>query len=99
MIKMEEGIQFDFSIKKYPKEGYLQHTYSPLRNLKEVSGEITDFKISSDKLNLNLRNLIIECQPSYDGTVNLIINDDVNVPRIINTRFTKKENNIYYFNY
>ena len=35
----------------------------------------------------------IECQPSYDGTVNLILNDDLNPPKIINTRFTKLEDN------
>lgn len=91
----QEGIQFDIEVKKYPKEGYLQHTYSALRNLKNIKGEITNFEIPSESLNIALRNLILECQPSYDGTVNLIINDDVNVPRIINTRFTKKENNSF----
>lgn len=37
--------------------------------------------------------LDIECQPSYDGSVNLIINDDKNAPKIINTRFSKLEDN------
>lgn len=88
-------INFKFDIIKYPKEGYLQHTYSPLQILKggeEGGDQIGDFTIPGGKLNLKLRNINIDCQPSYDGTVNLILNDDVNVPRIINTRFSKKEN-------
>lgn len=37
----------------------------------------------------------IECQPSYDGSVNLIINDDLSVPRIINSGFSLLEDNNY----
>ena len=56
--------------------------------------ELTDFK--TDKLNFDLNHPVqIECQPSYDGSVNLILNDDKNPPRMINTRFTPIENNRY----
>jgi hypothetical protein len=37
----------------------------------------------------------IEIQPSYDGSVNLILNDDKNIPRLINSRFSVREKNTY----
>jgi hypothetical protein len=84
-------MKFKLSVKKYPQEGDLQHTYSPLKNLlDEKENFIKDF--NTDELSIDLNNpLNIECQPSYDGTVNLVINDDKNPPRIINSRFTKIE--------
>ena len=76
----------------YPEEGELQHTYSPLKNLMKEDGTLSDFKVDIDKFPININNpLSIECQPSYDGTVNLIISDDENPIRCINTRFTKTE--------
>lgn len=86
-------MKFKLSVKKYPQEGDLQHSYSPLKNLlDEKENFIKDF--STDELSIDLNNpLNIECQPSYDGTVNLVINDDKNPPRIINSRFTKIEDN------
>ena len=84
--------KFKLYAKKYPQEGDLQHTYSPLKNILEVDNSIVDF--NTKELSIDLNNpLNIECQPSYDGTVNLIINDDKNPPRIINSRFTKIEDN------
>ena len=82
-------------IKKYNQEGDLQNTYSALRNkINSEDNSLVDF--NTDELSIDLNNpLNIECQPSYDGTVNLIINDDINPPRIINTRFTKIEDNKY----
>lgn len=85
-------MKYSLHIKKYPQEGDLQHTYSPLKNLLETDNSIVNF--NTTELSINLNNpLNIECQPSYDGTVNLIINDDINPPRIINSRFTKTEDN------
>ena len=79
-------------VKKYPQEGDLRHTYSALKNKVNPDNSLVDF--NTDELSINLNNpLNIECQPSYDGTVNLIINDDTNPPRIINSRFTKIEDN------
>ena len=82
-------------IKKYRQEGDLDDTYAPLRNIiDDVDNSICDF--NTNELSIDLNNpLSIECQPSYDGTVNLIINDDKNPPRIINTRFTKIEDGRY----
>ena len=65
-----------------------------MKNLVEIDNAIVDF--NTEELSIDLNNpLNIECQPSYDGTVNLIINDDKNPPRIINSRFTKIEDGRY----
>ena len=85
-------MKYNLYAKKYPQEGDLQHTYSPLKNLLEKDNSIVNF--NTTELSINLNNpLNIECQPSYDGTVNHIINDDKNPPRIINSRFTKIDDN------
>ena len=95
------------TVKKYNQEGDMAHEYRPLRN-KLLAGQqqesetgqqitpkdLTDFR--TKEIDVDLDNpLNIECQPSYDGTVNLIINDDKNPPRIINTRFSAIEDNRY----
>lgn len=88
------------SLKQYRQEGDLGWEYNPLHNIIETEGPdegaIVDFDVDSTTFNVDLHHpLNIECQPSYDGTVNLIINDDKNPPRIINSRFTKIEDNKY----
>lgn len=76
----------------YPQEGDFQHTYSPLKNLMLSDGSIGFFRVKNFGIDLG-HPVNLECQPSYDGTVNLIINDDKNPPRIINSRFSKIEDN------
>lgn len=100
-------MSLSLTVKKYNQEGDMAHEYRPLRN-KLLSGQsqesetgnqikpkdLTDFR--TKEISVDLDNpLNIECQPSYDGTVNLIINDDKNPPRIINTRFSAIEDNRY----
>ena len=80
------------SIEKYPQEGDLTYTYSALQNMLNDKDEIIGFNTNEIEVDLN-NPLNIECQPSYDGTVNLIINDDSHPPRIINSRFSKLEDN------
>ena len=83
-------------VKKYKTEGDIAWEYNPLRNLKKEDGTITDFQVDNSALGFDMNHPIdIECQQSYDGTVNLILNDNNNVPRIINSRFTNLENNRY----
>jgi hypothetical protein len=41
----------------------------------------------------NAVNILVE--PSFDGSVNLILNDGVNEPRLINTAFQVKDNYEY----
>ena len=58
------------------------------------AGSLIDF--DTDKLNFDLDHPVeIEVQPSYDGSVNLILNDDKNIPRLINSRFSVREKNTY----
>lgn len=88
------NIGYEIHAKIFNQEGDLKYEYNPFRNLKDVSGELKDFK--TDQLNFNLNNPIdITVQPSYDGTVNLILNDDINPPRLINSRFTPIEDKRY----
>lgn len=50
-------------------------------------GQLVDF--ITDELKLSLDNPVhIIPQYSYDGSVNLIINDGINIPRLINSRFS-----------
>ena len=60
------------SIEKYPQEGDLTYTYSALQNMLNDKDEIIGFNTNEIEVDLN-NPLNIECQPSYDGTVNLII--------------------------
>ena len=76
------------------QKGKIVYEYNPFRNLRNTEGELIDF--DTDKLNFSLNNpVVITCQPSYDGSVNLILNDNLNPPRLINSRFTVHENNTY----
>ena len=55
------------------------------------AGSLVD--LDTDQLNFDLEHPVdIQVQPSYDGSVNLILNDDKNIPRLINSRFSAREN-------
>jgi len=87
-------IDFELHAKCFKQEGDLKYEYNAFRNLRLANGELTDFR--SSKLNFNLNSPVdITVQPSYDDTVNLILNDDRNPPRLINSRFTPKEDSTY----
>ena len=58
------------------------------------SGELVDF--ITDELSFSLQHPVdILPQYSYDGSVNLILNDGLNIPRLINSRFTVTGRNTY----
>lgn len=58
------------------------------------AGELTDFE--TDELSFDLKHPVnITPQYSYDNSVNLIINDGKNKPRLINSRFSATERNKY----
>ena len=58
------------------------------------SGELVDFV--TDELSFDLQHPVeILPQYSYDGSVNLILNDGLNIPRLINSRFTVTGKNTY----
>ena len=57
-------------------------------------GELVDF--ITDELSFSIKSPVtITPQYSYDGSVNLIINDGVNIPRMINSRFSATGRNTY----
>ena len=59
-----------------------------------TAGSLIDF--DTDQLNFDLDHPVdIEVQPSYDGSVNLILNDDKNIPRLVNSRFSVREKGTY----
>jgi len=59
-----------------------------------TAGSLID--LDTEKLNFDLEHPVeIEVQPSYDGSVNLILNDDKNIPRLINSRFSVREKDTY----
>ena len=58
------------------------------------AGQLTDFNTDELKFDLNHPIDIIP-QYSYDGSVNLIINDGTNQPRLINSRFSPIGRNQY----
>jgi hypothetical protein len=57
-------------------------------------GQLVDF--ITDDLHFSLDHPVhIIPQASYDGSVNLIINDGINVPRMVNSRFSATGKNTY----
>ncbi len=101
-------LTFRMQAKVFRQEGDLKYEYNAFRNVfskgevivengisvtKQI-GKLKDFRTT--ELGFNLNNPIdITVQPSYDGTVNLILNDDKNPPRLINSRFTPVEDKRY----
>ena len=58
------------------------------------AGELVDF--ITDELSFNLSHPVdMLPQYSYDGSVNIIMNDGLNIPRLINSRFTVTGKNTY----
>ena len=76
-----------------PTVGEVATTLPDAWTLREA-GELVDF--ITNELSFNLSNPVeILPQYSYDGSVNLILNDGLNIPRLINSRFTVTGKNTY----
>lgn len=81
--------------------GNIKNELSPLRVVKYINNkQRPDIYSISDlitpRLQFSLRHPVnIDIQPSYDGTVNLILNDNYNIPRMINSGFQVLSNNKY----
>lgn len=80
---------------KMKAKGELQNAYSPLQNLvNKSSNSIGDF--TTPELNFDPYTPVdIIVTDEYDGSTNLIINDDKNNPKLINSRFSVQENNTF----
>lgn len=62
--------------------------------VESLKNQIKDF--TTDQLDFDLNHPVdIKIQPTYDGSVNLILNDDKNPSRLINSRFSVTENDEY----
>ena len=92
-------------------KGYMAWEYNPFHNFRITDtktvtqinseessnvevGSIVD--LDTPLLNFDLEHPVtMDIQPSYDGTVNVIFNDNKNIPRLINSRFSTTELNTY----
>lgn len=77
-------------------EGDLVNNYVPFKNLVDDANQIIDFRTlefkDSEVPTFNLNTPVnIEIQPSFDGSVNLILNNDSEKPKLINSRFSVEE--------
>ena len=70
------------------RTGSMCNAYSPLKNLQdEETRNLGDF--TTEKLNFDMQHPVdIILQDSYDGSVNMVINDGKNQPRLIGSRFS-----------
>lgn len=68
--------------------------YNPADPELMEAGTIVDLDTKDLQFDLNSP-LEITAQSSYDGSVNLIFNDNKNIPRLINSRFSVLQNNTY----
>lgn len=85
--------------------GNIVYEYNPLRNYRlssdtVINGELVEagsiVDLDTGGFNFSLNNpLEIDAQSSYDGSVNLIFNDNRNIPRLVNSRFSVLQNNTY----
>lgn len=91
---------FKLQTRQINTTGNLAWEYNPLYNLvknnPDGEGKPSLSGFDTDKLEFDINNPVdIECQPSYDGSVNLLLNDDCGKPRIINSGFSVLEDNTY----
>ena len=78
-----------------PENGILEYKYSPFKNLKTTGSQeldtitdLTDLTLSLDNAEINIDKPInLDIEESYDGSVNLIVNDEVNPLKMVNSRF------------
>lgn len=85
--------------------GNIVYEYNPLRNYRlssdtMINGEIVEagsiVDLDTEGFNFSLNHpLEMDAQSSYDGSVNLIFNDNRNIPRLVNSRFSVLQNNTY----
>ena len=104
----ENSINIKTKIKAINQKGFMAYEYNPLHNYRitetvidntnlsnsKIAGQLTD--LDTEELQFDLNHPVdMEIQPSYDGSVNIIMNDGKNQPRLINSRFSKRELNTY----
>ena len=98
-------IKVHYVLNSLQTTGKIVYEYNPFRNFRITEdkkegentiegGTITD--LDTDLLDFDLTHPVsMDIQPSYDGSVNVIFNDNKNIPRLINSRFSVLQNNTY----
>lgn len=96
---LTEGTQ---QLKQLKQKGHIVYEYNPLQvyrlNQDQEDGKLKNSIVSldTDKLQFDLEHPVdIITQQSYDGSVNLILNDGLHEPKLINTRFSTTGMNTY----
>lgn len=95
---LTEDIQLSLAVKQLSQKGNLVYEYNPFKTLRintdddnelgeEPKGALIDLDTESLEFDLN-HPVNMTIQPSYDGSVNVILNDGINQPRMINSRFS-----------
>ena len=85
--------QCDYAQITQNKTGDLAMVYKPLQNLVKNTtlGGFTTEKLKFDRYNFQDMLIVDE----FDGSTNIIINDDTNEPRLINSGFSVQEDNTF----
>lgn len=103
----EDAVKIEQQVKQLKQSGNLVYEYNPLKVLRvnedvlSEDGSVTIPKnsiidLNTKKLAFDLNHPVdIVTQQSYDGSVNLILNDGKNPPKLINSRFSTTGLNTY----
>ena len=87
------GLTITTSIYGIPDSGTLLYEYAPFYNLLNPTASIPEKSLLPLRLNAKTAKVNIDhpiaitTEVSYDDSVNIIVTDDVNPPKIINSRF------------
>ena len=91
-------ISLTLAVKQLSQKGNLVYEYNPFKTFRintasdselgdEPKGALLD--LDTTRLGFDLKHPVdMAIQPSYDGSVNVILNDGYNEPRLINSRFS-----------
>lgn len=75
------------------EKGDIANHYTPLQNMDSTTGR---GNFTSTGLQFDVQKPIqMDIIPEYDGSVNIIMNDDKHLPKLINSGFSVEENNTY----
>lgn len=93
-------INFSNLLQGIPEEGRLLYKYSPFFNLKiknpDTFRDMTSLRLKAKKAGLNINSPIdIDIEESYDGSVNMVLNDRKNPLKIVNSRFYLTDSSNY----
>lgn len=93
-------INFSNLLQGIPEEGRLLYKYSPFFNLKiknpDTFRDMTSLRLKAKQAGLDINSPIdIDIEESYDGSVNMVLNDRKNPLKIVNSRFYLTDSSNY----